>query len=112
MALKVLAIAGDDLSSGFALSGIETAKARDAFHAGEVLLQAVEGSEYGIIIVEESFVDDFDIKTKELVFEGTIPLIMPISGEMKWQDVEEVKEDDYLAALIRRAVGYQLNVKL
>ncbi len=109
---KVLAVAGDDLSSGFALSGIEAVKAHDAFHAEEVLLQAVESDEYGIIIMEESFVDDFDIKTKELVLESTTPLIMPISGEMKWQDVEEVKEDDYLAALIRRAVGYQLNVKL
>jgi hypothetical protein len=31
---------------------------------------------------------------------------------MRWREVEEVPADDYVARLIRRAVGYQLNIRL
>ena len=42
----------------------------------------------------------------------TLPLIVPVSSELQWTDADELPADDTIAALVRSAVGYQLDIRL
>ena len=42
----------------------------------------------------------------------TVPLVIAVPGALEWKETAEAPEEDYVARLIRRAVGYQLNIKL
>ena len=108
---KVLAIAGDDLAGGLALAGIDVQKVPDASAARDALVGAMESGDYGIVIVEERLASQFDAKTETMIDECNVPLIVSAPAEMKWRDVEQAPQDDYVASLIRRAVGYQLNIQ-
>jgi len=109
---KILAVAGDDLAAGFALAGIDVYRAPDAAAARDALLNAMKEDDYGLVIVEESIMSELDDRTRTAVSESNIPVVISVPGEMKWRDVEETGEDDYVAGLIRRAVGYQLDIQL
>ena len=43
---------------------------------------------------------------------GPFPSSFSCPEELRWGEVEEITGDEYVAALIRRAVGYQLNIRL
>ena len=108
---KILAITGDDLGSGLALTAIEVQSVPNAAAARDALLRAVESQDHGIVIVEERFTSEFDAKTEALIADTNVPLIVSLPAEMKWRDTEEAPQDDYVASLVRRAVGYQLNIQ-
>jgi vacuolar-type H+-ATPase subunit F/Vma7 len=109
---KVLALVGEDLGAGFALSGVEILRTADPAAARSALEAAFASGAYGIIIIEEELVKGFSEETRKSLRERTIPLVITVPGEMKWRETEGAPADDYVARLIRRAVGYQLNIKL
>ena len=109
---KVLAIAGEDLSIGFSLVGIDTHSTENPTEAAEVLADAINGVEYGIVIIDEELASQFDEKTTKRMLASKIPLVISIPGKMHWRDTEALPSDDHVAKLIRQAVGYQLNVKI
>ena len=41
-----------------------------------------------------------------------VPLVITIPGDMQWHDVETVPRDEYVAKLIRQAIGYQVDIRL
>ena len=107
---KVVAIGEKDFCAGFALAGIETrATVESAFPAE--LEQAIRSGTYGLIIIDEQG----SACLEDIRPAGTgaqIPIVIPVPGRMQWHDVEQLGEDKYIAALIRRAVGYQLDLQL
>ncbi len=109
---KVLAVGSEDLSLGFALAGIESRPAANAAAAAEVLRSAVESGDYGIIIVDSFLMEQLDARMQTLLSKSTLPLVVTVPGEMRWRDTESVPKDDYVARLIRRAVGYRLAIKM
>jgi vacuolar-type H+-ATPase subunit F/Vma7 len=109
---KVLALLGQDLGTGFALAGVEVGIAADSAAARGALDAAIASRAYGIIIVQEELLQGMSEETRKAYAESTVPLIIDVPGEMVWRMVEEAPPDDYVAQLIRRAVGYQLNIKL
>ena len=109
---KVLAVLSQDLGAGFALAGAEVSVAADPAAARTALDAAVAGRAYGIIIVQEELLQGMGEQTRKAFAESTVPLIIEVSGEMVWRMAEGAPPDDYVAQLIRRAVGYQLNIKL
>lgn len=108
---KVLAIGGDDLCAGFALAGIEVRRADQAAVA-EVLSWAIHSGEYGLIIIDEDLSDGFDEATRQRTSGRNIPLVIAVPGQMRWHDTEKSNWDRRIAALIRKAVGYQLDIQL
>jgi vacuolar-type H+-ATPase subunit F/Vma7 len=109
---KVAAVLREELGAGFALTGIDVVRVHDANSAWEAVQRAVEGEEYGLIIVDECYMADIEKQAREYLYELNIPLVVPIPCELRWRDVEEIPADDFVASLIRRAVGYQLNISL
>lgn len=108
---KVLAIGGADLCAGFALAGIEVCRA-DHTTAAEALSSAMRSGEYGIIIIDEDLSNEFDEMTQQRTSGRHIPLVIAVPGQMRWRDTETTSWDRRIAALIRQAVGYQLDIQL
>ncbi len=109
---KLLALLTRDLGAGFALAGAEVSVAKDSSVARAALDGAVASRAYGIIIVQEELLQGMGEQARKEFVESTVPLIIEVSGEMVWRMAAEALPDDYVAQLIRRAVGYQLNIKL
>ena len=109
---KVLVLSGKDLCYGFALAGLETHRVDDSTAAAAALQDAAASGEYGIVIIDQALTEDFDETTMELFNSGELPVVIAIAGQMQWRDAEVVPPDDYIARLVRQAVGYELNIKL
>ena len=110
--LKVLAISEKELARGFALAGLETLTVSDTKQASEALLKVISDGEYGIVIMDEKFSSELDKRVRIALSRSNAPMLVSIPAELKWRDTETLPPDDYVARLIRRAVGYQLNIKL
>ncbi|MHC4508511.1 MAG: V-type ATP synthase subunit F [Planctomycetota bacterium] len=110
--LKVLAVSEKELARGFALAGIETWTVSDAKQASEALAKIVSGGEYGIVIMDEKLSSGLDKQVERALARGNGPMLVSIPAELRWCDTETLPHDDYVARLIRRAVGYQLNIRL
>jgi vacuolar-type H+-ATPase subunit F/Vma7 len=107
---KVLALLGRDLGAGFALSGIEVATVSDAGSLRAALDSAVESRAYGLVVVEEEMMRALGEEARMEFAAMNVPLIVEVPGSLEWQ--EHAADDSYVAGLIRRAVGYQLSIKL
>ena len=108
---KVLAIGSADLCAGLALAGIEVRRADHAAVA-ETLSAAIGSGEYGIIIIDEDLSDGVDEMVRRQTSGGSIPLVIAVPGRMRWHDSERSSRNQRIAALIRQAVGYQLDIQL
>lgn len=110
--MKVLVISERELAGGFALAGIETCVVSNAGHASEALAAIIESGEYGIVIMDEKLSSGLDRQVTAALSRGDGPILVTIPAELRWRDTERLPHDDYVARLIRRAVGYQLNIEL
>lgn len=86
--------------------------AADSAAARAALDTAVASRAYGIIIVQEELLQGMGEQARKEYAESTVPLVIEVPGELVWRVTAETLPDDYVAQLIRRAVGYQLNIKL
>lgn len=110
--LKVLAISEKELARGFTLAGLETWTVSDAKQASRALEKIISDGRYGIVIMNETLSSGLDKQVKTALSRSNGPMLVSIPAELRWHDAEKLPHDDYVARLIRRAVGYQLNIKL
>lgn len=109
---RILALVRPDLGTGFSLTGIDVGRVADTWQLRAALLAAVKGGRYGMVVVEEELMAGLDDDERAAFGAVTLPLIMEVPGGLEWKEAAEAPEEDYVARLIRRAVGYQLNIKL
>lgn len=109
---RIVGILREDTAAGLSLTGVDVIPVADVADFKRTLLTAVESREYGLAIVDEELLAALDERTRKAVSARNLPLIVPISAELRWIDVEEMPPDEYVAMLVRRAVGYQLNIHL
>lgn len=108
---SIHAVLTEGLAAGFSLTGVSVEVAVDAAAAREAVREAVENRECGILLLDEELFNSFAERERDLLLQRTSPLVVLLPGEMRWVEVEEVARDDYVADLIKRAVGYQLNIR-
>jgi vacuolar-type H+-ATPase subunit F/Vma7 len=109
---RVLALLGRDLGAGFALSGIEVTTVADAGSLRGALEAAVVSRAYGLVVVEEEMMRALGDEARMEYAAMNVPLIVEVPGSLEWQEQERAADDSYVASLIRRAVGYQLSIKV
>ncbi len=109
---SVRAVLSEGLAAGFSLAGTRVEVVAEPGSAREAILAAAESRECGILILEEELFASLGERERESLLARTVPLLVLLPGELRWGEVEEITGDEYVAALIRRAVGYQLNIRL
>lgn len=109
---SVRAVLGEGLSAGFSLAGVDVEVVPDGTAAREAILAAAGIRDCGILIVDEELFASLGERDRNSLLQRTVPLLVLLPGELAWGEVEEIKGDEYVAALIRRAVGYQLNIRM
>jgi vacuolar-type H+-ATPase subunit F/Vma7 len=65
-----------------------------------------------MVVVEEELMAGLEEGERASFSAVVVPLIIEVAGELAWKEAAEGPTEDYVARLIRRAVGYQLNIKL
>ena len=108
---SVRAVLAGDLGVGFPLAGVPVEVA-DRNTAREAILAAASARDCGILIVDEDLFASLGDRERGSLLQRTVPLLVLLPGELKWGEVEEMGRDEYVAELIRRAVGYQLNIRM
>ncbi len=108
---RVVGIMGPDLARGFALAGVDVTSVADIKAGQQALTSAIDSLGYGLVIVEQRLLDSLEPRVREAIYARNIPLVIAIPGDLRWGEQDGKPADDYVAALIRRAVGYQLNIR-
>ena len=109
---RVRAVLTEGLGAGFSLAGVEVEVVSESESAREAILAAAADRECGILVLDEELFAALGDRERESLQQRTIPLLIMLPGELRWGEVEELTGDEYVAALIRRAVGYQLNIRM
>ena len=109
---RVLALVRPDLGAGFSLAGIDVRTVADAHELRPALRDAVEGTRYGMVVVEAELMAGLEEGDRAAFTAVTVPLVIEVPGGLEWKEGAAAPEEDFVARLIRRAVGYQLNIKL
>jgi len=109
---RVHAVLKEGLGAGFSLTGVNVDVVADAASARDAVRDAVESRDCGILLLDEDLFSGMSGRERDALLQRTVPLVVLLPGEMRWVEVEEMARDDYVADLIRHAVGYQLNIRL
>jgi vacuolar-type H+-ATPase subunit F/Vma7 len=109
---RVVGILREEMGAGLALTGMDVMTVKDAEDFKRTMQTVIDSHEYGLAVVDENLLAGLDERSRSAITERSLPLVVPIPGTLKWEDVTDMPEDDYIAMLIRRAVGYQLNIQL
>ncbi len=103
----ILVIMGSEVKPGFQLTGVKVLEVSNIKDAEKKVLEAMDSGKYGIIILEEKFLNEFDPRNKSKILESVVPLVVPISVTLSsTQSVEE-----YLEMVVRRAIGFHIKVR-
>lgn len=109
---RVVGILREETAAGLSLTGVDVMPVTTAAELKRTLLAAIDSREYSLVVVDEELFAALDERTRSAVAARNLPLVIPIPSELRWMDVQDMPADDYVAMLVRRAVGYQLNIRL
>jgi vacuolar-type H+-ATPase subunit F/Vma7 len=101
---------GREFCAGFSLAGIETLRVTET-SGQEVFTRMLAHDDIALVILDEQWSESLD-EIRSPTMQAELPIVIPVPGQMRWRDVEKHGEDHYVAALIRQAVGYQLDINL
>jgi V/A-type H+-transporting ATPase subunit F len=106
---RVIALTDPETAMGFRLAGIETLVAREADEARRILEELLEKKEPGVVIFDENYLTAIPEKIHKRIEESLKPLFVPVPHVRSWQEGE--RKEEYLARLLRRAIGYQIKIR-
>jgi len=101
-------IADEDAAVGFRLAGVEAAAVAGPQEAERLLRAWVDEGECSLIIVAQRFLEAFSEATRRRLERLSLPIVVPLPLSPAW--VREERSDEYVLALIRRAIGFQMRI--
>jgi vacuolar-type H+-ATPase subunit F/Vma7 len=105
---RLVVIAGSDLSTGFALTGVPVFEATDGEDAARRLEQSVDEMNAGVVIIDESLYRDLPDELQRNLRRSTLPVVIPVPGP-DW--TAESTAHDYIVDILRRAIGYRVRLQ-
>jgi|SRR3990170_2089335 len=107
---KLIVITNPDAAVGFALAGVDVIIAKSAAQARQELARAINDERAGVIAVDEDYFAQIDDALRAKTEKLYRPIVVPIPSKL---DVTELSEGhEYLAAFIKRAVGFDIKLKI
>jgi vacuolar-type H+-ATPase subunit F/Vma7 len=109
MRSKMIVVTSPEMSVGFRLGGIEVVETDNIQQAEETVEKIILGSEYGLVAVNEDYLNDFSDRLTRLIGESEVSIIVafPAREANVWKVEDRL---DYVADLIRSAIGYHIKL--
>ena len=106
---RVIVITTPDIALGFRLVGVDVEEANTAAEAEAALLKIISGSNYGLVGINEELRNGLTTRTKRLLDETDVPVVISFPGMdvNRWMRQERT---DYVASLVRGAIGYHVKL--
>ena len=104
----VTAIVGRGQGVGFTLAGVRVLEVSNDTDAYNMLAEEITNEQNGIILIDEAFSKNYPSKLQKQVDESTIPLVVAIPIITQWEYTYD--RDEMLEHIIRRAIGYRINL--
>jgi V/A-type H+-transporting ATPase subunit F len=101
-------IADEDSAVGFRLAGVEAAAVASPQEAERLLRAWVDEGECSLIIVAQRFLEAFSEATRRRIERLSLPIVIPLPLSAAWE--QEERSQEYVLALIRRAIGFQMRI--
>jgi V/A-type H+-transporting ATPase subunit F len=101
-------IADADSAVGFRLAGVDAAAVAGPQEAERLLREWIDEGTCSLIIVAQRFLEAFSETTRRRIERLSLPIVIPVPLAPAWQKEEQSQE--YVLALIRRAIGYQMRI--
>lgn len=105
----LIVVTDSDTGLGFRLAGVDVTEVSTQEEAAKRLCQFLHAKEPGIVIYNEEYQTALLEKTRAALEESVSPVFFAIPVYQA-KRVGEPREQ-YLARLLRRAIGYQLKIK-
>lgn len=106
MKARIMVIGDMPLVSGMRLAGIETCVLADEKSIQQLLEDALQKSEFGVIVVNEYLLNKIDWRLKKKLDSIAYPVIVPVP------DYSGVStEGEEIRNMIKRALGFELGKK-
>jgi V/A-type H+-transporting ATPase subunit F len=106
---RVVALTDPETAMGFRLAGIDTLVVREADEIGRILSELLEKKEPGVVIFDEDYLKILPERLQRRVEDSLKPIFVPVPHIKSWREGE--KREEYLARLLRRAIGYQIKIR-
>jgi len=103
---KLAILCPERIEKGFALTGVETFVSNVGSTTQEKLSELLGQKEWGVIILPQEHLDDFDPKMLKKLDSVQIPLIVPVPMGSK----DASSPEAYVSQIVRRAIGYQIKI--
>lgn len=106
---RLIAITDPDTALGFRLAGIEVTEVAGAEEAAGRLLSLRKAKDVAAVIYNEEYREGLAEHDQVALDESIAPVFfsIPVARAMRTGEARE----QYLARLLRRAIGYQLKIK-
>jgi vacuolar-type H+-ATPase subunit F/Vma7 len=103
---RLIVIADQESALGFELTGVQVIRAYDLESAEKLLLELTADADVGLIAVSSGLIEKLDDSTRRRVESSYKPVVvsLPTGGPV----MGFASRREYLASLIRRAIGFQI----
>ena len=105
---KVVVLTDKEAADGFRLSGVDVIEVEKPEDAQVKLNELINSDTTGVIAIDEEFMEYVDERTKQKIERIYRPIVVPIPSKGQVEVVETRR--DYLAGLIRRAIGFDIKL--
>jgi len=106
---KIVALLSSEGRLGFKMAGIETVEVEGEGGLSDFLSHEDDYEEVGLLIVEEKLLEGVPAEVMRRVKRRGVPVIVPLHMPERWQSAGIA--EDYIANLIKSAIGYRLKIK-
>ncbi len=106
---ELLLITGPRASDGFKLGGFEVKELDEGSDVDEVMEEVASADKYGLVCMEERFFEKISERVIKRIRKKGLPVILSMEIPEKWGETSG--GESHIARLIRRAIGYQINIK-
>ncbi len=106
---RITALVDEETATGFKLAGIEVRTANTTEELKQGVQTVMADREVRIVILDEVLFRQLPDRLVKKLEESTAPIFVPIPTIKLWRGA--ARPEEYVARLIRRAIGYQIKIR-
>jgi V/A-type H+-transporting ATPase subunit F len=106
---RIVALVDEDTALGFRLAGIESRAVETPKEMEQNIASLSADREVRIVILDEGIFNGIPEPLKRKSEESVSPIFVPVPTLRQWR--VKIRPEEYVARLIRRAIGYQIKIR-